>query len=401
MDRSVPHEPPSVGPHDAREPRAPSPPPASGTSDAPEASRPPGTSAAPGASGPSGTPEASETSGLSGVSGTSDASGTSSTPDASTTSGGSRAAKRPTTSAGSSSPKTSWASWANHVVGPWGVRVGWLGLPFVSGPVLADGLADSSRPVQVVASLGLWGAWVVVLIAALVPRTLSLTVVRIAAPAACAAVIAAVVSGDSSTGWQVAALSWAVVTSALTLSPVTGQAFVDGSSYGDERRFPLRVPVAVLAGPLELAWAVVVAGLAVGPLLLAARQWLAGGVVLVAGLTAAWWGLRALHNLSRRWVVLVPGGMVLHDPLALADPVLFRRATIRRLGPAPADTRALDLTRGALGLALEVELVEPVPLTLAPAGPRRPSQTVETDRLLFTPTRPGVLLAATRARHLG
>ena len=35
----------------------------------------------------------------------------------------------------------------------------------------------------------------------------------------------------------------------------SGEAFVDGSSYGDERRMPLRPPVAVLAGPVPLAWA--------------------------------------------------------------------------------------------------------------------------------------------------
>lgn len=281
------------------------------------------------------------------------------------------------------------------------MRAGWLGLPLVVGPVLGDALGDSSRPVQVVASLGLWGGWVAVLLATLVPRTVSLTVLRVGAPAAGAAVVAAVVADGSSPGWRVAAVSWAVVTAAVAFSPVTGQAFVDGSSYGDEQRFPLRTPAALLAGPVVLAWAAVVAGVATGPLLLAARQWLAGGLALVAGLAAVWWGLRALHTLSRRWVVLVPGGLVLHDPLALTDPVLFRRATVRRLGPAPADTRALDLTRGALGLALEVELVEPVSLTLAPGGPRRPSETVETDRLLFTPTRPGALLTATRTRHLG
>jgi hypothetical protein len=284
---------------------------------------------------------------------------------------------------------------------PWLVRAAWLGLPFTAGPVLAAGLDEASRPVQVVASLGLWSGWVVVLLATLVPRTVTLTLLRVGAPAAGGAVLIGVGAGASSTGAQVLALSWSVVTAAVAFAPSTGQAFVDGSSYGDERRFPLRVPAAVLAGPLELAWVAVVAGLAAGPLLLAARQWVAGGLALVAGLAAAWWGLRALHNLSRRWVVLVPGGLVLHDPLALADPVLFRRPTIRRLGPAPADTRALDLTRGALGLALEIELVAPMPLTLAPAGPRRPSQTVETSRLLVTPTRPGALLTATRARRLG
>jgi hypothetical protein len=92
---------------------------------------------------------------------------------------------------------------------------------------------------------------------------------------------------------------------------------------------------------------------------------------------------------------------VLHDPLALSDPILLRRRTVRRLGPAPADSNGLDLTRGALGLALEAQLVEPVTLGLAPNRPGKPSATVQTDTILFTPTRPGVLLAAVHAREIG
>ena len=102
--------------------------------------------------------------------------------------------------------------------------------------------------------------------------------------------------------------------------------------------------------------------------------------------------MRALHGLARRWVVFVPAGLVLHDPHALVEPVLFPRRSIRRLGPAPADAGAgrRDLTQGALGLALELELAEPVAIS-----PRRADRTVQVEsvgRLLFTPTRPGALL---------
>ncbi|HEV7762039.1 MAG TPA: hypothetical protein VGO78_23685, partial [Acidimicrobiales bacterium] len=83
------------------------------------------------------------------------------------------------------------------------------------------------------------------------------------------------------------------------------------------------------------------------------------------------------------------------------DPVLFRRASVRALGPASAGTDALDLTCGALGLALEAQLVEETDLPTV--APRRgaPSATVEAQAVLFTPTRPGALLTATRARHIG
>jgi hypothetical protein len=293
-------------------------------------------------------------------------------------------------------PSPSIGSWP-----VWAVRGGWLALPFVAGPVLGDALDGSSRSVQVVASLGLWGVWAGVLVATLVPRSLSLTVVRVAAPAAAAAVVVASAAGEGDVAWRVTALTWALLTVAVVFAPAVGEQFVDGSSYGDERRFPLRVPGPLMAGPVPLAWVAVVAGVSAGPLLLAARQWLVGGLALVVGVAAAAWGARTLHVLARRWLVLVPGGIVLHDPLALTDPVLFRRKTLRSLGPAPADSKGLDLTRNALGLALEAQLVEPVTLVLAPGRPGGASATVQTDTVLFTPTRPGALLAAVRARGIG
>ena len=61
-------------------------------------------------------------------------------------------------------------------------------------------------------------------------------------------------------------------------------------------------------------------------------------------------------------------GLVLHDPHALVEAVLFPRRTIRRLGPAEADAdaRAPGPHAGALGLALELELVEPAVISPAP-----------------------------------
>jgi len=284
--------------------------------------------------------------------------------------------------------------------GTWPVRAAWLLLPLLAGPVLASALDDTSRPVQVVASLGLWAGWLLGLLATLVPRTLTLTALRLAASAAVVAVAWAVVDAgaDASAAAQVVGLVSVLVTAGVAFYPDTGRLFVDGSSYGDEQRFPLRVPAPLLVLSVPMAWLAVIAGVAAGPLLLAARAWVIGAVALAAGAAAATWGARALHVLSRRWVVLVPAGLVLHDQLTLADPVLLRREQVRGLDPAPADTDALDLTGGALGLALELTLVAPVDLTIAGAGA---NETVKADRLLFTPTQPGALLGAARGRRLG
>jgi hypothetical protein len=290
--------------------------------------------------------------------------------------------------------------------GTWPLRAAWLLLPLLAGPAAADALDATSRPVQLVGSLGLWAGWAAGLVAMLVPRVVTLTVVRLLAAGAVVGVGWAVVDAGVSTpatavGWRVAALVGVLVAAGVAYAPDTGRAFVDGSSYGDEERFPLRVPAPLVAGPVPLAGAAVLAGTTAGPLLLAAERWALGVVALVVGAPAAWWCARALHVLARRWVVLVPAGLVLHDQLALADPILLRRDIVKSLDPAPADTEALDLTRGALGLALEARLVTPVALTLAAAGRTATSESVEADRLLFTPTQPGLLLTRARARRIG
>src|SRR5918995_1237873 len=225
-----------------------------------------------------------------------------------------------------------------------------------------------------------------------------LTALRVAAPAAVVAAGAALVAGDTSTADTVG-LAGASAAGLAAFWPGTGQVFVDGSSYGDERRMPLRVPGPLLAGPLVVVWAVAAAGVSAGPLLLAARQWVGGAVALGVGLPAAWFAVRAMHRLTRRWVVFVPNGMVVHDPLALAEPVLLRRAAVRSVGPAPADTTALDLTRGALGLALEIDVTPPVDLLLVRTG-RDAAEATEAGAVLITPTRPGAVLDEAQRRHM-
>src|SRR5690606_11204202 len=179
----------------------------------------------------------------------------------------------------------------------------------------------------------------------------------------------------------------------------TAEVFVDGSSYGDERRMPLRAPVALLAGPAELAWLAVAAGVCAGPLLLAARQWVPGVAALAVGAPLAWWGTRVLHVLARRWLVFVPTGVVVHDQLTLVDPVLLRRAVVRSFGPAPAGSDALDLTAGAAGLALEVRLAEPVSVVPVPRR-GQPPELREARAVLVTPSRPGRVLAEARRRRM-
>ena len=275
---------------------------------------------------------------------------------------------------------------------PWFVRASWAILAFSEGPTLAAALHGWSVAPRTVASDGLWAGWAVVLSASLVRHPIGLTSLRMGTPAAVVAAVAAAVGSHVSAlgiGTSVAALL-------LAFAPETGRVFVNGPAYPNERRFPLRVPGPLLLGPLYLAWVIAVVGPAVGALLLANRQWVAGGLVLALSVPAAIVLTRALHGLSRRWIVFVPAGMVVHDPMTLADPVLFVRQVIESFGPAAADTDSLDLTQRSPGLALELILREKVDMTLVRPG-RRGGEMGASARLLVTPTRPGAVLAEARA----
>jgi hypothetical protein len=278
----------------------------------------------------------------------------------------------------------------------WSLRGLWIVLPAALGPGLATGVDARSTAVGVVIEVLLWLGWVIGLVAVLVPRTVSLTVVRILAPLA----LVAAAWGAASERVESRDIVGIAVTTALlviALTPQVGERFVDGSSYGPERRFPLRPPAALLFGPVQLATAVVGAGVAAGPLLLAARQWVAGAILLVVGPLLAAMAARSLHGLSRRWIVLVPGGLVLHDPLTLTDPALLPGESLVSVTPAEAGTEALDLTQRAPGLALEIRLREPGRIVLA--RPRRDEgEIVETDAVLVTPSRPAELIREVRDR---
>jgi hypothetical protein len=284
----------------------------------------------------------------------------------------------------------------------WPLRVTWALLPLLLGPLLADALDPRDELFRRGVSIALWVAWAFTLLATAVPRPVTLTVVRIAVPASCVAALWAAVAHGAHANTALG-LAGAGVTTVCALLPTTGDAFADGASYGDERRFLLRTPGAYLLGPVPLAWAVVVAGVAGGPLLLLARQWVAGVIVTVLGVLAAWRAWRSLLALSDRWLVFVPAGVVLHDAIVLAEPTLFARAEVISFGPAPAGTDALDLTANAPGLALQLDFSAPqsIACIASPRARRREAETRVVDRLMITPSRPGAVVAEALSRKVG
>ncbi len=281
----------------------------------------------------------------------------------------------------------------------WTFRALWAVGALVAAPAFGAALADHSRPVQLTVLTGLWAGWTVVLAAALVTSTVSLTILRIVVPGFVVAAAWAGLNGASGAEAAVA-LALAGACAGLAFSATVTTECSQASAYGDESRFPLRTPGALVLGPLELAWVVLAAAMVTGPLLVATERWWLGVPVSIAGWGLAWLLARRIHRLSRRWAVLVPVGFVVHDPIGLADTVMVRRGELGTLQLAPADSEAADLTVGALGPAIEVTFTDLVTVVLA-GTPAKPQGTALHARsILVAPLRPGALLAEAQRRNL-
>lgn len=281
-------------------------------------------------------------------------------------------------------------------LGLWPIRVMWFVLLGAIGlgfreifDNTPDGLASATEVL-------LWGTWFVGLVALLAPSTLALTALRVVAPVGIIAPLLGATLSQTWTGSVIGAIGVGTLTTVLAMTAQVGDPMVNGSAYGPERRLALRPPAALLVGPIQLAWILVFVGISSGPLLVANGNYLTGGIALVLGLPIAGQAIRSLHQLSRRWIVFVPAGFVIHDFWVLAESILLRRSQIRALGPSALDVgNYLDLSANSQGLALMVQLDAKVPLALRA---KREVQTFSAHRLVFTPTLPGALLHEARVR---
>ena len=283
----------------------------------------------------------------------------------------------------------------------WLVRAAWVTLPLTAGPALASALRGWSDSARVCGATLCWLGWAVGLVATLAPRPAGLTALRVVAPAGAAAVIASAASGHPSTVAAAGGVTATLLAAVLAADPAFALAAANGVAYGDERRYPLRVPPALFVGLLPAARAAAVAGLGAGPLLLTTGRVAGGVVALVVGVPVAVVAARALHRLSRRWVVLVPAGVVIVDRMALADNVLFPREHVQRMRAVAADEPiggALDLRLGATLGSVLLTFDEPAELLRAPR-PRRGAETVLAPALVVAVSyRRELLEAAARRR---
>jgi hydrogenase-4 membrane subunit HyfE len=283
-------------------------------------------------------------------------------------------------------------------LGIWPARVTWFLLPLLVGPVVASGLDTRSGAVQVVAEAMMWAAWFIGLVSLLAPSTVSLTVYRILAPGSVVAVALAIITGEPSNRLAALALLDAALATGIAFLALTGDKMVNGSAYGPERRLALRPPASLLIGPIVVAWVALAVPTTAGPLLLASGRWVLGVPVSALAVVIAYFVGRSLHQLSRRWIVFTPAGFVIHDYFVLAESILLKRQDIAELGPAPAEPRGtLDLSAGALGLAIQIEAKEPLSVVIRD---RKSATVTDSVRFIFSPSLPGQLLREARVRGI-
>lgn len=281
---------------------------------------------------------------------------------------------------------------------PWVGRAGWVLVAVLGGAAVETAVDGRSSAVAWTAAIGGWGLWGVVALAFAIMSVRALTVVRVGSPISLVATAAVGVAGVPATDLALLGIP-AVVTVGAVMAAEFGRQFVQASAYGDEERFPLRLPVGAGAAAI-VSWVIWAPAFVAGPLLLAARSWAAGGALTIVGVAGLVFLGPRWHRMSQRWFVLVPAGIVLHDPVVLADTLPLRTAQVAHVGLAPADTAAADLTGPASGYAIEVATTESITTVFAFTPSEPNGRAIHLTAFLIAPSRPGAVLRAARRRNL-
>jgi hypothetical protein len=290
------------------------------------------------------------------------------------------------------------AAWPVSAMVTWLPRVTWVLTGVFGWPAITGALEGRSDAVRLIGTVGAVVVWLIGVGAMAVPAVATLTAMRAVVPLAPAIGLATVAAGVAAVDGA-ALIGLGTVATVVAFSADVGRAFVQASAYGDEDRHPLRPPLGFAIATI-VSWLLWSAAIVTGPLLLAARSWPVGVVATVVGAAGTVVLPPRWHRLSRRWFVVVPAGLVVHDHVVLAETVMVRRSQIAGARLAPSDTGALDLTGPATGNAIEVALSEPVTVLLA-ATPQEPrGRAVHATALLVAPSRPGRALAATGRRRI-
>lgn len=254
-------------------------------------------------------------------------------------------------------------------------------------PLLNNALRQMSSPTGISSTVAIWLLWSIALLCTLVPSSSALTAIRLALPTIFVIVAAVAVAIGVSSG-IVAALAISLLASLLIFSGDIGNSFVQLSAYGDERRFLLRCPPAMLLVQV-LSWLVWLTLAIFAINLLASDALILGAIVAIAALLLTIVLPRRFHRFSRRWLVSVPAGLVIHDHVVLAETAMFMNNAIIEIGVDLAPSEAADLSGKCPGVGLLIALKDFDTVVLA-ATPKTPGgSAIHVKSMRICPTRPG------------
>lgn len=261
-------------------------------------------------------------------------------------------------------------------------------------PLVTSALDGVDGGTEVIASISLWSLWAVLLGSVAIPSSITLTALRLLAPAH-AAIVIVIAASDLDTGSAIAVVL-TVAMSSVTFMAETGSYFVQRSAYGDERRFLLRCPTP-MAVVQVLMWAIWVSSAIVGALALVNEAWVAGGSLTALAIGGAVLLPPRFHRLSRRWLVEVPAGIVVHDHVLLAETAMFASGSVASVelvsGPSGEDA---DLAGGGRAPGLRITLHDFDTVVLAATSDHPGGRAIHVRSFRIRPSRPGLALRALR-----
>jgi hypothetical protein len=213
-----------------------------------------------------------------------------------------------------------------------------------------------------------WILWAVVAIGTWIHHPISLTTIRCLAPIA-VFYSAAYALSESLNSLNIAVVTCGIVSLMLMYTADYGSAHVQAGAYGNERRFLLRIPAPVVL-PTLITWALFATVLVVLENAVQSENYVLSIPLLLALIAMSWKFAPQMHRLSKRWLVRVPAGWVVHDDLLLAENLLVRSHNLVAIDFALAESDALDLSGMTRGVPIQISLREMTDVRLSQLGAR-------------------------------
>lgn len=297
-----------------------------------------------------------------------------------------------------------WARFPIEIVIIWILRASTVALA-ATVPLLDIAFESLSDTRRLAASIALWTAWAAVLLCVLVPSSASLTGLRLMMPTHLGVTIAVAI-GAADAGWRtLLALAVGIVATTTAMSADVGRHWVQMSAYGDERRFPLACPPIAMSVQI-LTWTIWFALAATAVLVPTSGrpssiEWIIGSIAAVLAIGGAVVLPRRFHRFTRRWLVWVPAGVVIHDHVVLAETAMMSKRTISGVEPWQPGSQALNASGAPSRRGLVISLHDPETMIMAPTKEHPGGHALHVRSFMVRPSRVQPALTELSARLAG